>query len=167
MFSTCHISFWPLGGASSLRTSGTDQGPAARETYGINITPESSMKSCDLIHYSTDFCFSHLFVLFSGVLWYLATSFWFPGETACILWTASKKRKERKAGQFQSKYRVLTNKDLQFVFPGCSPLAWSLSSWLAVFFHSSIRSWSGVTRPSIRALQRTREHSMRGEGERK
>jgi len=32
------------------------------------------------------------------------------------------------------------------------PLAWSLSSWLAVFFHSSIRSCSGVTMPSIRAL---------------
>lgn len=34
----------------------------------------------------------------------------------------------------------------------CVPLAWSLSSWVAVFFQSSILSWRGVTRLSIKAL---------------
>lgn len=92
---------------------------------------------------------SHLFWLFSGVWWCLETFSWSPDETVCILWM-----------EIQREYITNTLSKIMIVeciCAGLRPLAWSLSSWLAVFFHSSILSWSGITRPSIKALQRQRK----------
>lgn len=112
-----------------------------------------------IISFLFPFSFPHLFLLSSGVLWYLATSFWFPDETACILW------REKKPNMRQFSSNTQSYNYWRRVFPAHWPLAWSLSSWLAVFFHSSILSWSGVTRPSIRALhgREERQESEREE----
>lgn len=84
-------------------------------------------------------------------------SFMVSSDFLLISWRDRLYSVERKAKP--SMYWFLSNIQrsqtcIYSVFPGCWPLAWSLSSWLAVFFHSSILSWSGVTRPSMRALQR-------------
>lgn len=126
------------------------------------INPDISIKMCAVFHSRvinqwvllTEESFPHLFLLFSEALWYLTTSFWSPGETACILWRTSQKQR---CISFYPIYTMLTYWYLKLVFFRCSPLAWSLSSWLAVFFHSSILSWSGVTKPSMRTLETRRE----------
>lgn len=98
-------------------------------------------------------------------------SFMVSSDFLLISWRDRLYSVERKAKP--SMYWFLSNIQrsqtcIYSVFPGCWPLAWSLSSWLAVFFHSSILSWSGVTRPSMRALQRegdtTWEERTRGIG---
>lgn len=94
---------------------------------------------------------SHLFWLSSAIWWYPKTSFWFPDEIVYILQGAKPKHIS------DSVQNTLLFWGFVLVFHTRSPLAWSLSSWLAVFFHSSIRSWSGVTRPSIRALKQHRD----------
>lgn len=74
--------FWynPLEGASSIQTI---------------IQPVSCHHP---IHQSSvcSISTSHLFLLFSGASWCPATSFWFPGETACILFRERQKKKTPK-----------------------------------------------------------------------
>lgn len=49
--------------------------------------------------------------------------------------------------------------------PAALPFAWSLSSWLAVFFQSSSLSCRGLIRLSMRALQPQRKEEVRGREE--
>lgn len=87
---------------------------------------------------------THLSWPSSAVWWCLMTSSW------CLLWPSYilKNKNKNKTSAWEKCVSV----------PVCAlhvglPLAWSLSSWLATFFHSSILSSSGVIRLSERALK--------------